>query len=552
MKKISAAVLCLMIGCAALTASAAGNDISAPVFTDEFVSLASSDEIKINHDNSISDIVAMERRCPSCALTGGAQTRYKETPSFTAPYKAGSLSDEDIADAQNALRMVRFLAGVPYEQSVFEPELNDIAQHGAVLLAASNQFDHYPQQPNDMSDEFFETAYKGCNEANISAGRDNISECVLGWVYDAGANNIERAGHRRWIFKPSNQDFGIGYARGPASSSYRGYRANMHVFGLKHSYGSNFDSYVAWPAAGDFPIQYMAASEELNQIIDCPWSINLGSPYTAPDKQNVTLKLKRERDGKVWTFDKNTPNLGEEGLSDSKMHLAVDNDGYGIDKAIIFRPDLNSLGTIEDGDVFNVELSGIKYTDGSDAVLKYEIRFFDIQKERGRSSVTIKTTHNGKPLEGACVEIGGKTALTDSTGSARLRVNNNGKYTYTISKNGFNTETGTITVAENDVEKTVEAVKTFIVETGGLTDSLTFDAEISNNAREEKNIKVFTAFYNDENTPFKVTVNDADIPSGKSVVISAVIPKEDYNSAKSVRLFIWNGAEPLCDKQILK
>lgn len=358
--------------------------------------------VEIDHGHTIEEVVEMVQKYPHSGFDYYKTTSYKEAPKFYAPYDAGSLAQEDIADAENAMKVVRFLAGVPYEDVTFRDELNNIAQHGSVLLAASNQFSHEPTQPDDMSDEFFDLGYQGCSEANISAGRSNISNSVLGFMYDSGASNIVRAGHRRWILNPGNQEFGIGYADGP-DASYGGHRINMHVFAGLGYWECESDSYIAWPSDGAFPIQYLAADEYIDTVIDCPWSINLGSPYAEPSKDTVVLKLTRVRDGKTWTFDKNTPNLGEDGYyDDSKLHLAVDNGGYGMIKAIIFRPDPESLGVIEHGDVFKVELSGIKYTDGSAATLSYDISFFDLEKVTNGADVTftIKGTYvpyNGSP-----------------------------------------------------------------------------------------------------------------------------------------------------------
>lgn len=358
--------------------------------------------VEIDHGHTVAEVVEMIQNYPHSGFDYYKTTSYEELPKFYAPYSAGSLMQKDIADAENAMKVVRFLAGVPYEDVTFSDELNNIAQHGSVLLAASNQFSHGPTQPEDMSDDFFSLGYQGCSEANISAGRSNISNSVLGFMYDSGANNIVRAGHRRWILNPGNQEFGIGYADGP-DASYGGHRINMHVFAGLGYWECESDSYIAWPSDGAFPIQYLAADEYIDTVIDCPWSINLGSPYAEPSKDTVVLKLTRVRDGKTWTFDKNTPNLGEDGYYDgSKLHLAVDNGGYGMIKAIIFRPDPESLGVIEHGDVFKVELSGIKYTDGSAATLSYDISFFDLEKVTNGADVTftIKGTYvpyNGSP-----------------------------------------------------------------------------------------------------------------------------------------------------------
>ena len=409
--------------------------------------------IPVEHYRSIDEIVRMERELPHGGF-GWETTRYDKVPKFSAPYFAGSLNKDDISDAENAMKMVRFLAGVPYEDVCFRDDLNNIAQHGAVLLAASNQFSHYPYQPDDMDDDFYSLGYQGCSEANINAGRSNISSVVLGFVYDKGDNNIERAGHRRWIFNPGNQNFGIGFAQS-SNATYGGYRSNMHVFDGMGPWDCASDSYIAWPSAGNFPIQYFAASEYIDTEIICPWSINLGQPYATPQREDIELKLTRHRDNKVWIFNDDTPNLGEEGLSDSKLHLSVDSGGYGITKAIIFRPDINSLGIIRDGDKFTVELSGIKTSSGKSTTLEYDINFFDLEKEKNRSDVSFKIQHNGKNVENAKITIAGNTIYTDKSGEANVRVENNKKYSYSISKEDYNTVSDVINVGTSSVEKNV-------------------------------------------------------------------------------------------------
>lgn len=401
--------------------------------------------VTVKHGNTVNEILEIIEQYPHSGFDSYKTTAYDKAPSFSAPYTAGSLSADDLADAVNAVKVVRFLSGVPYEEVTFPAELNNIAQHGAVLLAASDQFSHEPTKPADMSDDFFTLGYQGCSEANISAGRSNISSSVLGFMYDAGQSNIIRAGHRRWILNPGNQEFGMGYAKGP-NASYGGNRINMHVFAGLGSWECESDSYIAWPSDGAFPIQYLAASENINQVIDCPWSINLGSPYAAPTKDTVVVKLTRTRDGKTWIFDKNTPNLGEEGLSDTKLHLAVDNGGYGIKKAIVFRPDLDSLGKILDGDIFQVEISGIKYTNGTAATLSYEIKFFDLTKaapdtpdipDTSLQNVTITVAHNETPLSGASVTIDGQTYVTDTNGNVTIPLKKDMTYEYMITKEGY-------------------------------------------------------------------------------------------------------------------
>jgi hypothetical protein len=198
--------------------------------------------VTIDRSRNRTAIANMAKALPHSGFNRSKVTQYETEPTMTAPYAAGSLQAADIADAVNALKMVRYIAGLPYANVAFTSSLNNISQHGAVLMAASKQFTHYPSKPSDMSEDFFTLAYRGCNEANIYAGMSNISASVLGFVADSGDNNISRAGHRRWILKPGGQNFGIGYARN-TGWMYR-HAISMYVFDGPGPWECEADTYI--------------------------------------------------------------------------------------------------------------------------------------------------------------------------------------------------------------------------------------------------------------------------------------------------------------------
>jgi hypothetical protein len=119
------------------------------------------------------------------------------------------------------------------------------------MADAPQAFDHYPEKPGDLSDDFFNIAYQGCSESNISSGRSNVSNAILaGFIADTGSNNIERAGHRRWLLKPGAENFGIGYALN-SGGQYGGHRINMRVFDGLSQFQCETDTYIAWPSSPD-------------------------------------------------------------------------------------------------------------------------------------------------------------------------------------------------------------------------------------------------------------------------------------------------------------
>ena len=323
-------------------------------------------------------------------------TAFSEPPSLVAPYRAGTLKPELLDDALNTLKMVRYLAGVPYDDISLTMELNNSAQHKSVLAAATGEVGHNLQKPVDMSDSFYQagmnTGYSRCELNHVlfstKMSMANTKNAILSLVGDNGINNCTKAGHRTTILDPTINEFGIGYA----NDFDNPYPKNM--YGNREMYGSYYyihtkrsseapamaDTFVAWPSAGDFPIQYFSNPS-------CPWTITLGADYQAPDKNNILLMLTRIRDGKVdrtWMFDANTPNIdnNQEYASTSLDHLCISGN------TIIFRPNLDDIGTIENGDVFSVSVSrGIKTSGGVESTLSFSVSFFDVEIELGGRSI---------------------------------------------------------------------------------------------------------------------------------------------------------------------
>lgn len=538
MKKYLLLLLCVIFFSSVLDVSAADSLI--PPENNEIVSqLGYGDVVQVKHDNTIAEIMEKEKEFSHTGFERGRDTRIETEPSYTAPYSAGTINSEDKQDSLRALKMVRYLAGLPYENVVLDDYETNTAQHKAVLMAVSG-YGHHPAKPEDMDDEFYSTANDYSAEC-IYAGVSNISYSILGFVADPGVNNIARAGHRMILFNPACTQFGIGYAYNPDAQW-------SDLIAVHTNYGySETDSYTAWPNSGDFPIQYFTTSTYQNYEAPYPWSLSLGAPYKTPDKEKITLTLTRKRDNHVWVLDKNTPNLGVEyGLSDEYTHLAVNG------KNIIFRPDVVSLGAIQDGDVFTVNLSGIEYTDGTPAQLNYEIRFFDLEKEKNNSTITITAVHDGEALPGAEVELDGEKVITDQYGEAKFRVKNNSTYKYVISKNGYNTENGSIKVEESDVAENINMVKTMEIQIKDPVLSQVFNMNITNNSDEKKDITVYTALYDGQDVLMKVIVNNESIPAKSDIETLVSLPNDDYNSSEKIYVFAWEGMIPLFEKQMLK
>ena len=99
------------------------------------------------------DLSRDELRALFSSLTDAeSDALFAETPSIEPPYAAGMLNDEQIDSALGTLNVLRALAGLP--EVTGDDELNDIAQHGAVLSAARGEITHAPEPVAGMPDDF--------------------------------------------------------------------------------------------------------------------------------------------------------------------------------------------------------------------------------------------------------------------------------------------------------------------------------------------------------------------------------------------------------------
>ena len=239
---------------------------------------------------------------------------FAEEPSVSAPYAAGEVRAEALADALAYLNFLRDLAGLaPVE---LDPALTNIAQQGAVLSAANGFVSHDPPAPADMDAVFYDAARYAASSCNIArlnwTSEDVLRQGVLYFARDDGEANLSALGHRRWLLNPNMAYTGFGLAMDEAGMSY----ITMYAHDLQADPGDW--QYIAWPAAGAFPAELMSE--------DLAWSIILNPALY--DTDGAWVRLTDLNSGEVCEFP------GDGG------YFAVDAGGYGAGPCLIFRPEL--------------------------------------------------------------------------------------------------------------------------------------------------------------------------------------------------------------------
>ena len=246
------------------------------------------------------------------------------------------------------------------------------AQYGAVLAAANGKISHYPDQPSDMSDDFYKRGYAAANVSNLSSftldgfWRHYLAKDPDHLMHDAkGEDNLTTVGHRRWQLNPTLGKIGIGYAVKIAEGIYP---YEYYTFINAHDTSGSCGDYhfIAWPSSGYFPNDLLDNDINAND----PWSVTLNPKYySAPSASSVKVMLTRESDGKVWEFSN-----GNYSVSDKGEWFHVNNNTRGVNNCIIFRP--ADMAAKDYSGTYTVRISGIQDRNGKSTELNYQVEFF--------------------------------------------------------------------------------------------------------------------------------------------------------------------------------
>lgn len=280
---------------------------------------------------------------------------YAAKPSWSFPYKAGSLQAGFVQDGINMVNFARFLAGLPADVRNDET-LSAKAQHGAVLLLKHGSLDHAPPKPRGMPEAFYKQGLASTGSSNIHQSIGTIStlaDAVLSFLDDSDPSNIDRLGHRRWVLNPSMGVTAFGHA-GDGKTAF----VTMQAFDTSRKGGPDYD-FVAWPSPGWFPSSFLAAAQA--------WSVSPNPARYDPSRSSPKVRLSRAGDGRTWTFG-----AGVKGAPGA--YFNVNRIGFGTPFCVIFRPE--GIPGYTPGARYSVRVEGLADRAGKPAVIEYEVQFF--------------------------------------------------------------------------------------------------------------------------------------------------------------------------------
>lgn len=188
----------------------------------------------------------------------GVCARWREGHAISTPIgfspglgacEPGSLADGAIADTIRRIDLFRWLAGL---DGVGHDPAFDADAQACSVLAAHWDFGRQesPHTPSPDATCYSEAGRRAASTSNLSWGVRHPANTIDGFMEDAGANNVDALGHRRWILNPPLGLVGVGYYEGGTNL---GVASCLRVFDM--SGGGAAPAWNAVPPAGFAPIE---------------------------------------------------------------------------------------------------------------------------------------------------------------------------------------------------------------------------------------------------------------------------------------------------------
>ena len=278
----------------------------------------------------------------------GNNDYYEIIPSLVAPYDGGKLKTEVHQAMTDLTNFYRWLAGVnPYENiSSHDQNLQNFAVIETLYFNATGSLNHYPgssnlwSKPNDMSDEFWQSAFA---PNNIIAYGSSPQAAIEQWFeegYNQRQNAFNTTGHRDMLL--SYQTTGMTFA----------YTDRMAI-GRQLGGGTMNLPCTAYPAPGPYPNISLNPEETA-------WSIELNDQQLSYDNINdITIKVTNL-----------TTNESYECTAKNNKLTTVSY-GYGFAFA---QPKVNTDTYV---DSYKIEILGLKDLNKNDKIVTYQTDLFD-------------------------------------------------------------------------------------------------------------------------------------------------------------------------------
>ena len=396
-----------------------------PSFLDERESVTLTDEENNKLEAAKAEYEKYTKKAEQINQTPGSF--FEIEPQFSeTPLEAGKVKDivlEAVTDFLNVSR-----AGIGIRSLTLNKDIADAAQHKAVLVVYNNSHgyegSHFPEQPEGVSDEFYNKAQSYMNE-NLYTG--NVQMSIVNALNDGYGDPVE-CGHRYNLLEPSYTQWGAGQA---GNSGVQG----CHKFSGYESFDNEL---VAWPSNGIMPMDL------INYSIG-NWTARFYKNYSVTADTEVTIECLNT--GVTYEITKENANGDDKFLQTTGSRL------------VTFRDD--NL-TYENGDVFKITLHNMK-NDATGEIEDYTYRsvfykFYDSGEGKNATDIELDKTNIELNMGGSQRVLA--KVVPDNASNKLMRFisqnENIAKVRQDGTITGVNSGTTTITVACGMVTKTIK------------------------------------------------------------------------------------------------
>lgn len=95
------------------------------------------------------------------------ETQMAQENTTSAPYTAGSLTQQSLEDALKMLNQIRYIAGLDDNVTLNETYTQK-AQTGSMINAANKELSHYPDEPDGMDYDLYKLGLSGTSASNLA------------------------------------------------------------------------------------------------------------------------------------------------------------------------------------------------------------------------------------------------------------------------------------------------------------------------------------------------------------------------------------------------
>ncbi|HZZ72473.1 MAG TPA: hypothetical protein VFE24_09480, partial [Pirellulales bacterium] len=297
---------------------------------------------------------AAQMKAEFAAIDKRAVESVGDFPAQEGPWKPRLSDPAAQRDREAALRILqayRYLCDLPYRDLVLDREEIAHAEAASDLLVKLGRLEHTPANPG-WPDDQYKFAYRGTSSSNLHQGGKAMAPTVHGYMADADENNMKTLGHRRWCLNPAMGKTGFGQA---------GDFGAMWSFDSSRRDVRDYDQ-VAFPPIGLTPTVCFKDNY--------PWSLTLNpKKFAQPKESEIKVKVFPAR------LSPKTGDVEKLGAALELNYFHVNNDGYGVNNCIIFRP--TGVQAVANS-AYWVEVTGIKTKKNVDAPLEYFVGFFSL------------------------------------------------------------------------------------------------------------------------------------------------------------------------------